>query len=325
MTAAFLVVCVAAWAVYGSVRRNRERVPRSQADLLDVLSGIVEKARETPPGALDQEDVPTVPGVVLVPGRPEVAAAPAAAARPKRVARRSRSMNPAAVAARRDRANRRMADGLRAGSLRDGSLIVIRSHEEDPVITEVAPDRGALSIEPGRARRRRLPRPSRRVLVPMVVTVAAAALAFLGVVAYNQVPGSGRSTVTANASAARAVPLTPARPAPPRSQAARGTTTAGIQPLATSGSGAIVATHPSYHLGITAAALCWVRVTDATSGLAVMEGVLKPGEHRDLTLAGPALVRLGNRMAAVLTVDTVPVVLDRSVPSPFDVAFTGKA
>jgi hypothetical protein len=328
MTVALMVACIAAWAVYGSVRRNRFRL-RSRADLLDVLSGVVERARETPPGAPDPEDVPMVPGVVMVAGPPPlvVAASAALPVRPKRVARRPRSMSPAAVAARRARANRRAGDGVP-----DGSLIVIPAHEDDPVVelAELAVpnpgDRADRGLAKGRviARQRRRRR-YHRAMVPVVASAVAAALAFLGLAVFHLASGSGHDSVAASAAAARAGTLTHARPGPPLSPSSRATAILSLQPLATSGSGAIVATQPNYHLGIAATGLCWVRVTDATSGLVVMEGVLQPGDHRDLTLSGPALVRLGNRMAAALTVDTVPVALDRSVPSPFDVAFTGKS
>jgi hypothetical protein len=320
MTGALLVVCVAAWAVYGGMRRTRARPPRSRDDLLRVLSGVVERARETPPGAADPEDAPGVPGVVMMAGRPTTDAATMATPlpRPKRASRRPRSMNPAAVAARRARANRRAAD---AKPVQD--LIVIRFHEDEPIVTLGAPER-ATSIDRARARRRlrgRLRRVTGRALLPLGI---AAVAALVGLVVYKLTPVSDHNPGAANASTTGVGVAAPAHPIPPLSPNSTPTTLANVRPLATSTTGAIVSSPVNYHLGMTATGPCWVRVTDVTTGLVVMEAVLQPGEHRDLTLSGPVMVRLGNRVAASLTVEGVPIAIDRTSPSPFDVAFTGK-
>ncbi len=281
MTLLTLVV-LSATAV-GLVRWSPRR-PVSRSEAMRALGGAVARARVAANNAPDP--VADTPDVHVLDGRRVVAMSAVEGAAALRRHRRTRSMTPAAIAARRARADRRG---------RDAECARGREAETRRVVTVVAHDDWSdpwpLAGPPAIARGRAVPR--RRVQWPpreLQLAIIATGLVVLGLA--STVILGGRHRPSAAATTARPVASTEVTSAP-------------------------AAAPTSFRVGLTATDACWIRAVDSVTGDVVAEQVVDAGGHLDIDAHHPLALRLGKPSAVAISVDGRPMTLEPST-TPVD-------
>jgi Domain of unknown function (DUF4115) len=79
---------------------------------------------------------------------------------------------------------------------------------------------------------------------------------------------------------------------------------------------------PNYTLSFSATSgLCWVDITNTTSGATLFEKTLQPGEQQSLAVSGPVTVVIGAPTVLSLLVDGSAVALPSGFNTPFTVSF----
>jgi len=63
-----------------------------------------------------------------------------------------------------------------------------------------------------------------------------------------------------------------------------------------------VSVHNPSSLTLRAVAPCWVQITD-TAGHTLFTATLQPGQHQQIPISGPLVVRLGNTPAIAISIN----------------------
>jgi hypothetical protein len=320
-------------AAYRMLTFRRTTFP-TRAESMRVLAAVVQRAREAPTPQGDTTEVDgDGDGNVTILGGQSVRPMAFDAAVPPRRPRRSRSMSPAAIAARRARAE-------------------VKSHSEEPTLgVKRCPSPTATRVvivsddslaeppeppsSPGPARAPRAARAQRASRAPRAnkgrrsktsrpdvggLATALLLVVLVGGLVYASVhTRSGANShatspvaIAAGGVAPSTAPPSPAPAAPPSTVA-----------VMADGQHATVATGATYQLTVASTGPCWVRVTNPATGQVILETTLQPNQPQALPLTGPTHLRVGAANTMSLTLDGLAVPLSGLPAGPYDVDFTG--
>jgi hypothetical protein len=301
-----LLVVGAPAAIYWVVDRRRS-MPVKRSDAMRVLEEVVRRAGATPvPGSEAERDTDLARSVRILGGhgvRPVPADAVTARHRP-----RARSMSPAAIAARRARAQRN------AGS--PDTIVVLGPQPPNDAVDVEAAAVEADAIVGTVPRRARPARQSvwHRRGAALVGVVAIGAVALAGAHSVEGRAGHGAVVAAPAAPAVTTVVETVPTTERPRRSA-----------VAMDGTHASIGTGVRYHLTVDARGLCWLRVTQSDTGQVLLETTLQPNQPRQLDLTGRTHMRVGAADTVTVVVDGQTVALPAAPAGPYDIDFSGAA